>query len=1044
MEVCWRSILEMQDCLDVCGVSDIGFKGPSYTWKRGNLQERIDRACANKEWNTAWPNRFLGHLPFFNLDHKPILVSNYQTTRELNSVKQFKFLATWQTNPDFGNIVKKCWEKKEAWSEARIEFEVEASNWNHHVFREEMRQKHRLYARIQGIDMELESRYDRDLVRLQGDLWKDLEMILLREELSWFQRSRVSWLKFGDKNTKFFHSTTIARRRNNKVMTIKNKMGEWTADSNDLVNTVVGYFEKLFLVEEGAIEDYPIKGVFPRLEAVELNKLAIFLMRRRLRTLFLKWVDLKLQGWMVQDVNQTHLCLIPKKDNPESMKDFRPISLCSVSYKLVTKIIADRLRELMPKLVSPNQCAFIKGRNSADNILVAQEIINSMQRKKGDKRDDLDLPSNLVSVIDKCIGTSELNVLWNGKPTKFFKPSRGIRQGDPISPHLFVLCIERLGHLIQVANEVKAWKPILLRKNGPLISHLFFADDILLCMEASLEQAFVVNQVLRVFALSSGQNISLDKTRVFFSKNVGFNKSKEISECLGIRSTPNLGKYLGVYLNHSRVTKASFGHVMDRVKSRLSSWNAKSLSLAGRLTLVKSVMAAMPNYAMQTAWIPKSMCENIEKQARGFIWGSTENKRGVHLVNWETMCTRKLSGGAGLRNIKAFNQAFVMKVGFGLLTKKETLWARVLRNKYKVEEGLVPRIARSVGDSNIWRGLCSSWNQILAGSSIVMGDRRLINFWLDCWVLGIGRLIDKATAHVPVGAQTWRVANCVTQNGGWDWDKFNRYLSTEVCEVIADIEVPKVDDGTDKVIWRPSSNGLFSVRSAYQFIRDEAANLPNQDNLWDCAWKWQDPERIKHFLWLLLGNSLLTNEQRYRRHMGGEAHCPRCCHPCEDCKHVMWDCPWAKKVWMLLNPKFNVIHFSGSSFSDWLRSNLKIKKEKGLEQGWSLTFRATCWMLWQARNNLVFRNKVCSPESFCFKVRTYVNGIIQAEKTLGVIDNSPRKMEDCSVSWQPHLEGWIKINLDRACSLDGLRSGCGGVLRNSNGRWIVGFMKKVG
>ncbi|XP_061366774.1 uncharacterized protein LOC133309926 [Gastrolobium bilobum] len=242
MDVCWRSIMEMQDCLDLCGVSDIGFKGPSFTWKKGNLQERLDRACANEEWNMAWPNRFLGHLPFFNSDHRPILVSNYQSSRELNGVKQFKFLAAWLTDPDFGNIVKRCWEEKGDWNEARKEFEVEASNWHHFVFREVLRQKHRLYARIQGLDWELEYRYDRELARLQGELWKELETILLREEVSWFQRSQVSWLKFGDKNTKFFHSTTIARRRSNKVLAIKNERGEWTADSSELVETVVGYF----------------------------------------------------------------------------------------------------------------------------------------------------------------------------------------------------------------------------------------------------------------------------------------------------------------------------------------------------------------------------------------------------------------------------------------------------------------------------------------------------------------------------------------------------------------------------------------------------------------------------------------------------------------------------------------------------------------------------------------------------------------------------------------------------------------------------------
>ncbi|XP_061350451.1 uncharacterized protein LOC133295622 [Gastrolobium bilobum] len=225
-EICWRSVQEMHKCLEVCGMTDIGFKGPRFTWRRGSLQERIDRVVANEDWNLAWPNRVLGHLPYFNSDHKPILLSCYKDFHDNKSGKQFKFLAAWLTNSDFGNLVKKCWEKDVDWLDARDVFEEEATRWHHDVFREEMRQKHRIYVRIQGLDLQLEDRYDRELERLQRDLWKDLEKILLREELNWFQRSRVNWLKFGDKNSKFFHSSTVARRRFNKVVAIKNELGD--------------------------------------------------------------------------------------------------------------------------------------------------------------------------------------------------------------------------------------------------------------------------------------------------------------------------------------------------------------------------------------------------------------------------------------------------------------------------------------------------------------------------------------------------------------------------------------------------------------------------------------------------------------------------------------------------------------------------------------------------------------------------------------------------------------------------------------------------
>ncbi|XP_061354584.1 uncharacterized protein LOC133299159 [Gastrolobium bilobum] len=204
-EVCYRSVQEMQECLEVCGLSDIGYKGPIFTWKRGSLQERIDRAVANEDWNLALPNR-------------------------------------------------KCWGKDVDWLVSSKDFEEEATRWHHDIFREEMRQKHIIYARIQGLDMQLEARYDRELERLQRDLWKKLEKILLREELNWFQRSRINWLKFGDKNSQFFHSSTVARRRFNKVVAIRNEVGDWTSDIKEMVEIAVKYFEKLSLAEGDGYE----------------------------------------------------------------------------------------------------------------------------------------------------------------------------------------------------------------------------------------------------------------------------------------------------------------------------------------------------------------------------------------------------------------------------------------------------------------------------------------------------------------------------------------------------------------------------------------------------------------------------------------------------------------------------------------------------------------------------------------------------------------------------------------------------------------------
>ena len=178
-------------------------------------------------------------------------------------------------------------------------------------------------------------------------------------------------------------------------------------------------------------------------------------------------------------LNKTLITLIPKNRHPETLNNYRPISLCNTIYKMVTKIIEARMRPLPPNLISPLPSAFISSRQGVDTIIIAQELIHSMARKKGrggvmaikldlekayDRlersfiRDTLNLykfPSRLVSLIMSCVSSSSISILVNGRALKPFYPSRGIRQGDPLSSYLFILCMEVLGALIEEKYKAK-------------------------------------------------------------------------------------------------------------------------------------------------------------------------------------------------------------------------------------------------------------------------------------------------------------------------------------------------------------------------------------------------------------------------------------------------------------------------------------------------------------------------------------------------------------------------------------------------------------
>lgn len=381
-------------------------------------------------------------------------------------------------------------------------------------------------------------------------------------------------------------------------------------------------------------------------------------------------------------------------------------------------MISNRLRSVMGKLVGQHQCSFIAGRQSSDNIVIAQEVIHSMRAKKGQKgwlavkvdleeaydrldwefiRDTLSLvgiDGRLLQLIMACITTPQMSVLWNGTPTDSFAPTRGIRQGDPISPYIFTLCMERMHHIISDAIEEGEWSPIRLGASGPPISHLFFADDLILFGEATSRQVDTMLRCMDLFCSSSGQKLSHTKTKIYFSRNVHISRALAMSSQMGVSLTGDLGKYLGIPLLHKRATSATFAPILEKTSRRLSGWKRGSLNLVGRSVLVKAVLAALPTYYMQTILLPKKVISDLEKQSRSFLWGDNDGGRKLHLLSWEQVVQEKRYGGLGLKDIRKQNKAFIMKLCWGLIARPEALWVRVLRSKYRCGDLALPSVTK--------------------------------------------------------------------------------------------------------------------------------------------------------------------------------------------------------------------------------------------------------------------------------------------------------------------------------------------------------------
>ena len=224
-------------------------------------------------------------------------------------------------------------------------------------------------------------------------------------------------------------------------------------------------------------------------------------------------LDFLNQGISWPNFNETHIVLIPKIKEPKRVTNYRPISLSNVTYKIVSKVIANRLKKILPSIISKTQSAFVHGRLITDNVLVAFETMHHISNKKfgkvGEMARKLDMSKAYDTVgweylekimkkfgfderwrvlVMRCVRSVTYSIKINGSPRGHIIPSRGIRQGDPLSPYLFLLCAEGLSTLIKASMARGNMTEVSVCHRGPILSHLFFADDSLIFYKASLEE----------------------------------------------------------------------------------------------------------------------------------------------------------------------------------------------------------------------------------------------------------------------------------------------------------------------------------------------------------------------------------------------------------------------------------------------------------------------------------------------------------------------------------------------------------------------------
>jgi hypothetical protein len=411
----------------------------------------------------------------------------------------------------------------------------------------------------------------------------------------------------------------------------------------------------------------------------------------------------RMSGQVLSALNATFLTLIPKEERVTNPKQFRPIALCNVIYKIITKVIANRLKPIFPYVISKEQAGYVEGRQIMDSVILAHEVIHSLKSTKTpgmlikldlskafDKAswqylratlNSFGFDQNWVNWILNLTSSAFFSILVNGVPSWPFSPSRGIRQGDPLSPFLFVLMAEGLGRYIKSAVLEGSLKGLPLHNIKPAPSHSQFVDDTLLMNSPTAREANKLNSILSDFTEASGMTLNLDKSKLFFFNTLAA-VQLHISKLLGIPKSSLPSNYLGIPLTGAPAKSISWDNLLLSISNRLNNWTFRTLNIAARLVLLKSVLQTLPTYLFTALAAPKQIIKAVRNLQRNFLWQGLQPNKKWALVGWDKVCAPKSMGGLGLQDPGKLNQIMGAKMWWRWLKTPDALWTQIWKKKY--------------------------------------------------------------------------------------------------------------------------------------------------------------------------------------------------------------------------------------------------------------------------------------------------------------------------------------------------------------------------
>ena len=398
-----------------------------------------------------------------------------------------------------------------------------------------------------------------------------------------------------------------------------------------------------------------------------------------------------------------------------------------------------------------------------------------------------------IQLVMKCCSTIKYKFKINGALTEEIIPGRGLRQGDPISPYLFLICAEAFSSMLNKADTEGKLEGIRICQQAPSFNHLLFVDDSLILLKVTEESAHHLQNILNMYEESPGQTINFDKSSIVFTKNTKATDKKNMMDTLKITYEGRNSKYLGMPAFVGKSKKKAFSYIKERIWNKIQGWKEKLLSKAGKEILIKACAQAIPVYTMTCFDITKSLCEEINSVISRFWWAQQEKDNKIHWLGWEKLTRTKREGGLGYKDLHAFNLAMLAKQRWRLLTKPDSLCARVMKARYFPNTSVLQAEYQN-GISYAWRSVLKGINLLKQGIIKRVGDGMTINIWQDPWLprLWSRKPITKKGKHIITKVN--ELINPIT--GSWDSQLVKEIFLSQDASLI--LSIPVVEDMQDE------------------------------------------------------------------------------------------------------------------------------------------------------------------------------------------------------------------------------------------------------